>query len=104
LRARRMAERANGELEQYLGEDIRHRGLTAWIPRLLVPRGFLSALLILVCAAPTRTSLAVGGLVAVLGEALRFWAAGHLNKSREVTMSGPYRWFAHPLYAGTAVI
>ncbi len=35
---------------------------------------------------------------------MRVWAAGHLNKSREVTTSGPYRWFAHPLYVGSSVM
>src|SRR5262245_24849080 len=99
-----MAKPGGGELERYLGEDIHHRGIAAWIARLRVPLGFLMAVLIVWFAAPTRTSLTIGAAVAVLGEALRLWAAGHLNKSREVTMSGPYRWTAHPLYAGTALI
>jgi hypothetical protein len=38
------------------------------------------------------------------GESLRLWAAGHLNKSREVTTSGPYRWIGHPLYAGSLIM
>ena len=42
--------------------------------------------------------------MALLGEGLRVWAAGHLNKSREVTSSGPYRWFAHPLYVGSSIM
>ena len=42
--------------------------------------------------------------MAVAGEAIRVWAAGHLNKSREVTRSGPYRFVAHPLYLGSSVI
>jgi hypothetical protein len=42
--------------------------------------------------------------VAIAGELLRVWAAGHLNKSREVTRSGPYRYVAHPLYAGSSLI
>jgi hypothetical protein len=42
--------------------------------------------------------------VALIGEALRIWAAGHLNKSREVTSSGPYRLFAHPLYVGSSIM
>ena len=45
-----------------------------------------------------------GGAVACVGEAIRIWAAGHLNKSREVTSSGPYRWSAHPLYVGSTVM
>ena len=38
------------------------------------------------------------------GEALRIWAAGHLEKGREVTASGPYRWTRHPLYLGSTII
>src|SRR5205085_4283030 len=60
--------------------------------------------LVLWLAQPTARTLAAGVPVAVLGEAMRVWAAGHLNKSREVTASGPYRWFAHPLYVGSSVM
>jgi hypothetical protein len=55
-------------------------------------------------AQPTLRSLALGAAIAALGEALRIWAAGHLHKSREVTASGPYRWFSHPLYVGSSVL
>jgi protein-S-isoprenylcysteine O-methyltransferase Ste14 len=48
--------------------------------------------------------LAMGGAVAVVGEAVRIWAAGHLEKGREVTRSGPYRLTRHPLYIGSALI
>src|SRR5262249_58084012 len=41
---------------------------------------------------------------AACGEALRVWAAGHLNKAREVTSSGPYRWLGHPLYVGSSIM
>jgi len=97
-------EDRGGEFESYLGEDIRQRTVVAWIARLRVPLGFSVALLTVWLADPTVGSLAVGGSLALAGEALRFWAAGHLNKSREVTVSGPYRWMAHPLYAGTVMI
>ena len=49
-------------------------------------------------------SLAAGLVVALVGEAIRMWAAGHLEKSREVTASGPYRWTRHPLYVGSAIM
>ena len=78
--------------------------VTRRLARLRVPLGFASALLVLWLARPTAVTLLVGGLVAACGEALRIWAAGHLNKSREVTASGPYRWFAHPLYVGSSVM
>ena len=38
------------------------------------------------------------------GEVLRIWAAGHLEKGREVTASGPYRLSRHPLYVGSTII
>lgn len=74
------------------------------LARLRVPLGFLSGVVVFWLAAPTRTTLAIGAAVAITGEALRVWAAGHLNKSREVTASGPYRWFAHPLYVGSSIM
>jgi protein-S-isoprenylcysteine O-methyltransferase Ste14 len=74
------------------------------LARLRVSLGFVFGALVLWLAQPTKESLMLGGLFAVLGEALRIWAAGHLNKSREVTTSGPYRWVAHPLYVGSAIM
>jgi len=38
------------------------------------------------------------------GESLRLWASGHLEKSTEVTRSGPYRYTRHPLYLGSSLI
>ncbi|HET9265952.1 MAG TPA: isoprenylcysteine carboxylmethyltransferase family protein [Vicinamibacterales bacterium] len=72
--------------------------------RYRVRLGFLSAVLALWLAEPTPRSLAAGAIVAVLGEAIRIWAAGHLEKGREVTVSGPYRFTRHPLYLGSAII
>jgi protein-S-isoprenylcysteine O-methyltransferase Ste14 len=74
------------------------------LARLRVPLGFAFAVLVFLLARPTRDSLLWGALVAVAGEAVRFWAAGHLEKGREVTSSGPYRWTRHPLYLGSAII
>ena len=78
--------------------------VVALLARLRVPLGFVFGALVLRLAEPTARSLTLGGLIAALGEALRIWAAGHLNKSREVTMSGPYRWLAHPLYVGSSIM
>jgi hypothetical protein len=77
---------------------------TRRLARLRVPLGFICAAAALWLAAPTRTTLAVGSAIALCGEALRVWAAGHLNKSREVTESGPYRVLAHPLYVGSSIM
>lgn len=78
--------------------------LTAQLARLRVPLGFAAGLISVVIARPTATSVAVGTLVALSGEGIRVWAAGHLEKSREVTRSGPYRWVRHPLYVGSTVM
>jgi protein-S-isoprenylcysteine O-methyltransferase Ste14 len=74
------------------------------IARWRVPLGFAFGLLALWLAEPTRQSILVGALVALIGEAIRVWAAGHLEKSREVTASGPYAWTRHPLYFGSTLI
>lgn len=74
------------------------------LARWRVPLGFAFAIVVLWLATPTRPLLLWGGAIAAVGEALRVWAAGHLNKSREVTASGPYRWFAHPLYVGSSIM
>jgi protein-S-isoprenylcysteine O-methyltransferase Ste14 len=76
----------------------------ARLARLRVPLGFVCGALVLWLAQPTGRSLAAGGVVALGGELLRVWAAGHLYKSSEVTVSGPYRFFAHPLYVGSSLL
>ena len=78
--------------------------MTRLIARFRVALGFLSGIAAFVLAAPTRRSIAFGLPVALAGELIRIWAAGHLNKSREVTRSGPYRFVAHPLYLGSSLI
>lgn len=78
--------------------------LIAGLARLRVALGFVFGALVLILAHPSRSSTAVGMAVAACGEAIRIWAAGHLQKSREVTVSGPYRWSAHPLYVGSSVM
>lgn len=78
--------------------------MTRTLARLRVPLGFICALCVFWLARPTGPLLAAGAIVACFGEALRIWAAGHLSKSREVTASGPYRLFAHPLYVGSSIM
>jgi protein-S-isoprenylcysteine O-methyltransferase Ste14 len=69
-----------------------------------VTLGFVVTAVALLLAQPTWTTWTIGLVVACLGELLRTWASGHLNKGREVTRSGPYRWTRHPLYAGSSII
>ena len=74
------------------------------VARLRVALGFACGVLVFWLATPTAATILAGLAVAAAGEWFRLWAAGHLNKSREVTTSGPYRFVAHPLYVGSAVI
>ena len=74
------------------------------IARLRVTIGFIAAAAVVFLAHPTPRSLAIGIVVAVAGEAIRIWAAGHLEKGREVTTSGPYTFTRHPLYLGSTII
>ena len=78
--------------------------VAAALARRRVPLGFLAAVVTLALAQPTWASWRLGLLVALAGEAVRVWAAGHLEKSREVTRSGPYRWMRHPLYVGSTLL
>jgi protein-S-isoprenylcysteine O-methyltransferase Ste14 len=58
----------------------------------------------IVLAQPTWATWRIGLAIAAAGEVIRVWAAGHLEKSREVTRSGPYRWTRHPLYVGSSIM
>lgn len=74
------------------------------ISRLRVPLGFVCAALALWMARPSPLSVVAGMTVAAIGELIRLWAAGHIDKGREITRSGPYRFIRHPLYAGSAIM
>ncbi len=82
----------------------RPSGLLEALARWRVVLGFVFGVAALALARPTGPTLALGSAISCVGEGLRIWAAGHLNKSREVTSSGPYRWCAHPLYVGSSIM
>jgi len=76
------------------------RALAKW----RVTLGYVLAAAVLWFADPTWRSLSIGAAVGAIGEAIRIWAAGHLEKGREVTTSGPYAVTRHPLYLGSSVM
>ena len=78
--------------------------MTRLLARWRVSLGFVFAAIVMWLATPTLRSLVIGGAIAMLGESIRVWAAGHLEKSKEVTSSGPYRYTRHPLYLGSSLI
>jgi protein-S-isoprenylcysteine O-methyltransferase Ste14 len=74
------------------------------VTRLRVPLGFVCGAVAFWLARPTPVSVLTGMTVATAGELIRLWAAGHIDKGREITRSGPYRFIRHPLYAGSAIM
>ena len=70
--------------------------------RLTATFAFVAVLIVL--AKPKPAEVAIGFVVAALGEAIRFWAAGHLLKTKELITSGPYRYTRNPLYLGRLLI
>jgi protein-S-isoprenylcysteine O-methyltransferase Ste14 len=87
-----------------LARRARSGTVTRALARVRVGLGFVMAGVVLWLAQPTSTSVVLGAGIALLGEAIRVWAAGHVEKSREVTRSGPYRFTRHPLYLGSSII
>lgn len=65
---------------------------------------YVLVLALLVLARPTPIGVTIGFVVAAIGEALRFWAAGHLVKTAELVTSGPYRYTRNPLYLGRLLV
>ena len=71
------------------------------IARWRVPIGWLAGLLALWISEPTGRYLVAGMTVAAMGEALRLWASGYLEKDRQLATAGPYAWTRNPLYLGS---
>ena len=85
-------------------QPFKTSSIGAFLARRRVALGAVMAIAALVLAHPTWSSWYAGLAVAVAGEGIRVWAAGHLEKSSEVTTSGPYGWMRHPLYVGSSVL
>ncbi len=85
-----------GPLERLLRSARKH-GVAGSLRVLAV---FAAILALLFLSRPTPASVAAGAVLVALGETWRVWAAGHLLKSRELAVSGPYRYVQNPLYFG----
>jgi protein-S-isoprenylcysteine O-methyltransferase Ste14 len=72
--------------------------------RIRVPLGFVLAAAYIWLAKPTWISVAIGGLIAFIGVAIRAAASGHVKKNAELTKTGPYSYTRNPLYVGSIVI
>ena len=72
--------------------------------RLRVVFGYAVGLVVLLLALPTPRSLLVALPIALLGEGLRLWASGHIEKTQRLATGGPYAHTRNPLYLGSATI
>jgi protein-S-isoprenylcysteine O-methyltransferase Ste14 len=74
------------------------------LARWRVPLGFVCAGVAFWLARPMPMSVVIGSAIAIVGEAIRLWAAGHLDRAHGITTSGPYALVRHPLYLGSSII
>jgi len=72
--------------------------------RVRVPLSFAFAVAYVCLARPTRASLLAGTVLLLPGLVLRGLAAGHVQKDRQLTMSGPYAYTRNPLYLGSLIL
>ena len=72
--------------------------------RLRVPLGYAAFALVVILARPRMESVAAGMALAVLGEGLRVWASGHIEKTQRLASGGPYAHTRNPLYVGSALL
>jgi protein-S-isoprenylcysteine O-methyltransferase Ste14 len=69
-----------------------------------VAAGYLLGALALVLARPTVTSIVIGLSLALVGETVRLWAAGHIEKTQALATGGPYAHTRNPLYVGSVLL
>ena len=72
--------------------------------RIRVPLGFIFFIFYIIFSKPTWRSLVFGGIIAIIGIAIRAWASGHLRKNESLATGGPYAYTRNPLYLGTTLI
>jgi protein-S-isoprenylcysteine O-methyltransferase Ste14 len=74
------------------------------LSRVRVRAGYTTGALALFFADPTRVSIVRGALLAVLGELIRIWASGHIEKTQRLATGGPYAHTRNPLYVGSVLM
>jgi protein-S-isoprenylcysteine O-methyltransferase Ste14 len=72
--------------------------------RIRVPMSFALAIAYVLLAHPTPISLVAGAFLLIPGLLLRGLASGHVQKDRQLTMSGPYAYTRNPLYLGSLIL
>jgi protein-S-isoprenylcysteine O-methyltransferase Ste14 len=79
-------------------------GKKRFLQRIRVPLGFLFTIAFLYFAKPDALLLGIGIPISIVGLFIRGWAAGHIRKNLEITVSGPYSHTRNPLYLGSLVM
>jgi protein-S-isoprenylcysteine O-methyltransferase Ste14 len=69
-----------------------------------VVAGYLAGLVVFLFARPTPRSLLLAAPFFLLGEAIRHWASGHIEKTERLATGGPYAHTRNPLYVGSALL
>jgi protein-S-isoprenylcysteine O-methyltransferase Ste14 len=59
---------------------------------------------VIALARPRPWSLLGGLVLGLLGEAIRIWASGHIEKTRVLATGGPYAHTRNPLYLGSTLM
>ena len=65
---------------------------------------YIGAALLVLFARPQWPGTIIGLILILMGEAVRIWAAGHLQKNEVLTVTGPYAYVKNPLYIGSILI
>jgi protein-S-isoprenylcysteine O-methyltransferase Ste14 len=69
-----------------------------------VVSGYIVGLAVFLLERPTLRSLLLALPFLLLGEALRLWAAGHIEKTERLATGGPYAHTRNPLYLGSLLL
>ncbi|HSW29747.1 MAG TPA: methyltransferase [Longimicrobiales bacterium] len=78
--------------------------MTVSLRRVRLRAVVLLILLYLWLARPTLALLGVGAPLVLVGLLLRGWAAGTIEKERELATGGPYAFTRNPLYLGSLLL
>jgi len=66
--------------------------------------GISFVILVSVAGEPKELLFFAGGLLVLLGIAVRLWSSGHIKKNKALATDGPYAYVRHPLYVGNITL
>jgi protein-S-isoprenylcysteine O-methyltransferase Ste14 len=66
--------------------------------------GISFVILVSVAGEPKELLFFAGGVLVLLGIAVRLWSSGHIKKNKALATDGPYAYVRHPLYVGNITL